>query len=100
MNITTGRWPVSTSPEVLRNVRSSAWSYLEKEMNPEDDVLVLVWSETGWMAGVLPRAFPGTPEHALRAHLEEYTVLIPQAERLDELHGRTLQYEADLLTVT
>ena len=83
----------------MLNVRSSAWGYLNEEMNPEDDVLVLVWSDVGWMAGVLPREFPGTPTEALRARLEQYTVLIPQAERINELNGRTLQFEAQVLTV-
>lgn len=83
----------------MLNVRSSAWGYLESEMNPEDDVLVLVWSDVGWMAGVLPREFPGTPGDALRANLDGYTVLIPQADRLGELNGRTLQFEADVLSV-
>lgn len=68
-------------------------------MNSVDDVLVLVWAEAGWMAGVLPRDFPGTPNNALKASIGRYTVLIPQEERLQELEGRTLQYEADALAV-
>ena len=77
---------------MLLKVRSSAWSYLESEMNSDDDVLVLVWSDAGWMAGVLPRDFPGTPDTALKTNLGRFTVLIPQADRLDELQGLTLEY--------
>jgi hypothetical protein len=51
------------------------------------------------MAGVLPRDFPGTPANAFTASLGRYTVLIPQTEQLDELRGRTLQYESNVLAV-
>ena len=80
-------------------MRSSAWSYLESEMNSVDDVLVLVRSDAGWMAGVLPRDFPGAPHDAFKASLGQYTVLIPQTDRLDELQGLTLQCEANVLAV-
>jgi hypothetical protein len=83
----------------MLKVRSSAWSYLETEMNSEDDVLVLVRSGASWMAGVLPRDFPGTPANAFTASLGRYTVLIPQTEQLDELRGRTLQCESNVLAV-
>lgn len=99
MNTITGRWPVCEAPEVLLKVRSSAWHYLASEMNTEDDVLVLVRSGAGWMAGVLPRDFPGTPDSALKANLGSYTVLIPQTENLRELQGLTLEYGAQGLAV-
>ena len=68
-------------------------------MDKAEDVLVLVYSDQGWMAGVLPREFPGTPDDAFTATLGQYTVLIPQADRVHELQGRTLQYEENLLSV-
>lgn len=99
METNTGRWPISQSPEVMLKVRSSAWSYLESEMNSEDDVLVLVWSDAGWMAGVLPRDFPGTPDTAMKTSLGRFTVLIPQTDRVHELANLTLEYGAQGLTV-
>ncbi len=80
-------------------MRTSAWNYLENEMNTDDDVLVLVWSDAGWMAGVLPRDFPGTPDTALKASLGRYTVLIPQIDRIRDLQGLTLEYGAQGLAV-
>ncbi len=95
----TGVHAIVESPRVAVTVRSSAWRYLKAEMNPEDDVLVLVLSEKGWIAGVLPRKFPGTPSKVVTARLEQYTVLFPQPEQVRNLDGRTLEFAENVLSV-
>lgn len=98
-NESTGVHAILRSPHVAVTVRSSVWRYLEAEMDPEEDVLVMVMSDSGWLAGVLPRQFPGTPTEAVTAQLDQYTVLFPQPEQMKKLDGHTLDYAGDVLSV-
>lgn len=99
MELSTGNWKIGESSGVSLTVRSSAWRYLNTEMNPDDDVLVLVHSDSGWIAVVLSRHFPGTPTTALKVRLDRYSVLIPQPEQLKKLNGCTLEFAENVLSV-
>jgi hypothetical protein len=99
LEYSTGEWEISKSPKVVLTVRSSAWRYLASEMGPADDYLVFSWSDKGWIAGVLPRSFPSGQVRAMKARLDQYTIFIPQPDKLDELNGCKLEYEGRLLSV-
>lgn len=100
MSDSTGVHALLRTPKVSVKVRSSAWRYLKAEMNPDEDVLVMVLSDDGWIAGVLPRKFPGTPTEALEARLDRYTVLFPQPASITSLDGRTLEFTENVLSVS
>jgi len=99
LEYSTGEWEISKSPQVMLTVRSSVWHYLASEMDADDDYLVLSWTDTGWIAGVLPRSFPGGEKRTMKARLDKYTILIPQPDQLQKLHGRKLEYEDRVLSV-
>lgn len=99
LEYSTGEWEISKSPKVVLTVRSSAWRYLTSEMDASDDYLVFSWTDTGWIAGVLPRSFPSAQVRAMKARLDQYTIYISQPGQLHKLNGRKLEYEGCALSV-
>ena len=103
---TTGDWPLG-APNTTLTVRTSAWRYLEKWVDPEKEALLLVWGLFGdrddacWIISIMPHdELPVSQEQRpLKTRLNQYELIVLQPQHLAELNGRTMLYEAGQLII-
>jgi len=104
---TTGDWQLSAADNTTLTVRTSAWRYLEKWVDPEKEVLLLVWgifgdqSDACWIVSILPHdELPSSQDkRPLKTRLQDYELVVLQPQHVAKLNGRAMLYEAGQLII-
>lgn len=103
----TGLHSISGPSHCSLTVKTTAWKFLRKRVNPYSDVLVLTWggfddsSEQGWrirrcLWEDLPAA---TLAKSYHWHLKDYRLVIAQPQHIGKLDGCQLYCHGDDLII-